>query len=846
MTTDSLRSLRRRLGIRGALVAPLFVYLPAAVALAIILLAGWFAEQQSRDLVRQNTRAEVLGHLGNLRADLERVIGDQMALLTSLSGALAAAPDMDEAQFRDVVDTLGDSARPMLAVGADPVNGPPMIVAESADGAARLREILGEIPADAPGVRAIARGKVPALALWNPVRGRGSGGGTANWGSVAGVTSTAQLFQDAAIWGNGLDVALLSKSDKETGGARALHYGSGGVLGADPVTVTVALAGEPWVLAAAPRDGWPETTSGYWTIRALTLMSAALIVGPIAYTRRLAHDRQRSLEKLREREGQLDRISRRLGLALEASHVGVWDYNIDTGGLVWDNRMDELYGMPPDGRPRRREDWSDRLHPDDAERAEREFHDGIERTGRYDSSFRVVLPDGSQRNIKTMGAVFENADGTRSILGVNWDVTLDVRRNEELVARRKEAEAASVAKSQFLATMSHEIRTPMNGVIGMLDLMLRGDLAGDQRDRARIAKESASHLLHILNDVLDFSKLEANRIELQSTRVDARAIVEGAVSLMAAVAHERHLEVTAEIAPDVPEAVVADGTRIRQVLMNLTGNAVKFTEAGRVTVRVAYDRDAGGVLMISVTDTGVGIPEAARSRLFQRFNQVDSSITRVRGGTGLGLAISRQLVELMGGEISVESAPGQGSSFRFWIPAPAASGPAETASAKSGGGTAPVISGPPQRILVAEDNATNRLVLSSYLKLAGHHATFVCNGAEAIARLQQQEFDMLILDIRMPVMDGATAAAMIRQLGGRHGDIPIIALTADAMGADRAAYLEAGMTDYLTKPVAAEALYAAIDRAAAGYSSTGAQPSPGSNAVIAAAASRVSSPRSAS
>jgi CheY-like chemotaxis protein len=344
----------------------------------------------------------------------------------------------------------------------------------------------------------------------------------------------------------------------------------------------------------------------------------------------------------------------------------------------------------------------------------------------------------------------------------------------------------------------------------MLDLILRTDTDPVTRERAEIACESAHHLLQILNDILDLSKLEANRITLEPGPVDLRRLARDVVALMAAGAVGRDLTVTVELAPDLPEHVLCDPTRLRQVLMNLVGNAVKFTEKGSVTLAVG--RGPGDRLEVAVHDTGVGIPEAAKRTLFERFNQVDSSITRTRGGTGLGLAISRQLVELMGGEIAVESVAGLGSTFRFWIPAPAADGAAPPAARKT---PPPPAATPPLRVLVAEDNQTNRQILAAYLAIGGHSAHMVANGVEALAAVEKAEFDLVLMDVQMPLMDGLTATRRIRALPGSASALPIVALTANAMQGDRELCLGAGMTEYVAKPVSLDALYAAIAAASA-------------------------------
>ncbi len=729
-------------------------YLPAAVAFVAIVVAGLFAERQSRALADLIERDAVRARVEVLAAALERAIGSDAARAERLTG---------------------------------------------------------------PGVGASETERAAALV------------------AAAGLSDRA----------SGLELAL---SGTDPGAAGFPLQDLDASRDDDPVRVPMVLPGGDWSLSAAPTDGWRNRSAAIWPIRFLTLLAGGLIVGPMVRTRILVSERQHNINELREREIELDRVSRRLGLALDASKVGVWDFNIDRDVLVWDDRMDELYGYPPTGRRHTYSHWRDRIHPADLKRAEEEFREAIEVTGRYVSDYRLVLPGGAVRHIRAIGKVYRETDGSSKIVGVNWDVTADVHRSEELNAKRLEAEGASVAKSEFLATMSHEIRTPLNGVIGMLDLILRTEADPNQRERAAIACDSARQLLSILNDILDLSKLEANRTKLDCAPADVGGLVRDVVMLMAAGCAERDLDVEATIAPDMPEVLVCDAARLRQVLINLVGNAVKFTEAGSVEASLSYDRANGGRMLVSVRDTGVGIPEAAKQHLFQRFAQVDSAANRMRGGTGLGLAISRQLVELMGGEISVESVPGLGSTFRFWVPAPVSD--AAPAVSDSTFGTAPsqIPAMVPLRVLVAEDNPTNRHILEAYLAMVGHSAHVVTDGRAALAAVRDGDFDVLIMDIQMPGMDGLTAAGHIRALDGPVAEIPIIALTANAMQGDREECLAAGMSDYVAKPVSLEALCAAMARSV-GYSpdsSTTDQPSPGSKLSMADATSSVSSPRSAS
>ncbi len=476
------------------------------------------------------------------------------------------------------------------------------------------------------------------------------------------------------------------------------------------------------------------------------------------------------------------------------------------------------------------------------------FWSTISRGDVWTGEFKNLAKDGSEYWVSTIVAPFRDAKGRISqYISIRTDITQSKRNQEEL--RRKEedlvervaeledtqirleeqagvlrelseqlsierdrAQVAAKAKTDFLATMSHEIRTPMNGVLGMLHLLADTELSGEQRDLTETASVSAESLLTIINDILDVSKLEEGRVELEAVDFDLFDLVHRVVALFKIQASEKQLQMLSEFPPDLPRFIRADPTRVRQILVNLVGNAIKFTNEGAVTIALSYGRDPSGDLLIRVMvrDTGIGISPESQVRLFERFSQADSSTTRQYGGSGLGLAISKQLSEIMGGQIGVDSVENAGSVF--WFTFRAQTGNAETVNSKKLLAEADAQNMRVLRVLVAEDNAINRKMITTLFTRRGHTVEVAENGRLALERVQDGEFDVVLMDIQMPEMDGIQAMQAIRALDGEKRSIPIVALTANAVAGDRQRYLEAGMDDYVSKPVDPEELFTAVNR----------------------------------
>jgi len=430
----------------------------------------------------------------------------------------------------------------------------------------------------------------------------------------------------------------------------------------------------------------------------------------------------------------------------------------------------------------------------------------------------LLARDGRRSYVSASSSpIRDNQDSIIGIVVVFRDISRIRQVELSLKEAKEEAETANRAKDEFLSNMSHEIRTPLNGIIGMTTLMLMSELNPEQKENLDIIKMSGDLLLKLVNDILDFSKIEAGKMTIEETEFDLREIILKNLSIHMASAEAKGLAVNCHIDNVIPQLLSGDPHRIQQVLTNLIGNAIKFTENGEIAVYAAIQQrvDSGLLLRISVSDTGIGIRKDQMDRLFRSFSQVDGSITRNYGGTGLGLYISKQLVNIMGGDIGVDSIPEQGSTFYFTVKVgisrqrllTSANDDAENKNYMKK-------TTRPLEVLLVEDNMVNQVVVADMLTLRGHKVELANNGKEALQILDKKRFDVILMDIMMPELDGLETTAQIREREVKTGlHIPIIAITAHATYSDREKVLLAGMDDFIAKPVQMELLFHCMEKA---------------------------------
>ncbi|MCR5875295.1 ATP-binding protein [Phenylobacterium sp. J426] len=558
-----------------------------------------------------------------------------------------------------------------------------------------------------------------------------------------------------------------------------------------------------------PRHGLPRADGGTnWVRVEITPWRDA--EGDVGGLIMASYDITEVVEALERTQRSEDRMQ----LAMEIAELHVFELDYARRELVTVGADDGFFVEAHTYETLSRDVWST-VDPRDRAGVQEAWERHLAEGAPYYPEYRVARPDGREVWVAGTARIIADDQGRpRRLIGALQDITGRKAQEQALIRAKEDAEAANRAKSAFLATMSHEIRTPLNGVLGMAQAMAADHLSAAQRERLDVIRHSGESLLAILNDVLDLSKIEAGKLELEEAEFDLAELAQAVHATFGAVAAEKSLTFQLAIDRAARGVYRGDPVRVRQVLWNLVSNALKFTDRGGVKVQVSRK---AGELVFEVADSGIGIAPDQIAHLFGKFEQADASTTRRFGGTGLGLAICRELTELMGGGITVASARGHGATFTVRLPLEKLA--RRKAPSKSKAAPAPQDAAPdrPLRILAAEDNGMNQLVLKTLLAQVGVEPVIVPDGREAVAAWEREPWDVILMDIQMPVMDGPTATALIRtrEVATRRARTPIVALTANAMSHQVAEYLEAGMDGYVAKPIEAARLYEALQAALA-------------------------------
>lgn len=512
----------------------------------------------------------------------------------------------------------------------------------------------------------------------------------------------------------------------------------------------------------------------------------------------------------RESELALLRSQTLLKAAREQAQLGCWDFELATGKISWTPEVFAIHGVDPSVGEPNFENLAKLYVAEDFEILAAAVERTISKGEPYRFDLRIIRPKtGEIRHVSATGGVLRNPidQSIERLIGTIFDITTRKELEASLAAARDAAEASAQAKANFLATMSHELRTPLNGILGMAALLQRSLIDSNQKEFCETITHSAEALLSVVNDILDWSRIESGKIQFEAIPFDCAEIVNGVCEILRPQAEPKGLEISVMAEAATIPTLIGDPSRLRQVLLNLAANAVKFTEEGFVRLKLNSKAASAGQfgLRIEITDSGIGITPQQISKLFHRFSQADASMTRRFGGSGLGLAISKSLVEQMGGRIGVDSKVGEGSTFWLELEFPIHAAPKPEAPKETVIATDRVLS-----ILIAEDNEVNQRLATLVLEMAGHQSEVAADGLIALEKAINQDYDLILMDCQMPGMDGYEATRQIRQQVNRH--VPIIGLTASALINDRQNCINAGMDDYLSKPYRANQLLDMVAR----------------------------------
>ena len=794
---------------------PVTVYrLMAALLAGVFALALYLGETANNERHLNAVRLQARNQLTEIRDRLNGNLSSDLQLVKGLVSVINLVPDLDQAQFEQ-------AARPLLAgrtqlrniaaapdmvirlmaplrgneaaVGLDYRKLPNQFAAAEQARVTRQVVLAGPLQLVQGGIGLVAR---------VPIYLSAGAGQERFWGLVSAVIDAERLYQNSglSVKESALEIAIRGKDG--SGPKGEVFFGRAELFATNAVLTEIRLPQGSWQLAAMPRSGWPTQADNAWTVRsvfafaALLAFGALFVIGRAMRTASVAHERAESANR---------RLSALLESAPDATVI------VDQAGkiVLVNSQAVRLFGWPRDellGLS------IERLIP----QRHRGLHPGQRSTYFANPEVRDMGAGTELHGLRRDGSEFP-AEIRLSPLQTEQGLVVssairDITERKQLSAAKEAAESANSAKSAFLANMSHEIRTPLNAIIGMSHLLRRSGVNPEQSDRLDKLETAGLHLLDVINSILVFSKIEAGKLELIQAEVRVQSVLANVAAMLDERVSAKRLTMRID-APVWRESLLGDPTWLQQALLNYAANAVKFTEAGVITLRaLVQDQSEDSVLMrFEVQDTGIGITAGSQASLFAPFEQADNTTTREHGGTGLGLAITRSLAQMMGGDAGVHSEPGVGSSF--WFTARLRKGQAEVDhhqrdAARDAEATL-LREHAGRRILLVEDDAVNRIIARTYLEQVGQIVVTADDGVQAVSAAGENAFDLILMDVQMPLMDGYEATRRIRALA-LHATTPIVAITANAFAEDRAACLGVGMDDFIAKPFEPRVLYATL------------------------------------
>lgn len=784
-----------------------------------VIVSFFFGEYQVRTAYMQNARAHAYDEAALLRSQLEGQLNADIQLVQGLIAILQLSPNMSQKQFSALAENVVGDKKEFINIAVAPdlvvkmvypyeankyVLGLDYAQHEAQRGAVQRVKDSGQFVMAGP-VDLVQGGQgfIGRFPIFVP-----DGVEQKFWGITSAVLDINALYEASGLTRPDAEIDIALKGADGTGADGDLFYGDAAFFENDPVLLDVVLPVGTWQLAAVPVGGWPHHPHIVVWLRLVMFIAAALIIVPTFLACDLSQRRQNTITMLRIREAELKAKQLEL-VQLSTVAKNASDSIILTdphSNIIWTNdaftmmtgyTAEHALGKNP----------GELLNGPKTD--PNTINDIIDHQARGET-FRTQILNYTQAKEEIwvdthLVPVRDEAGNVTMVVGIERDITQAKTYELELAAAKLAAEQSEKAKSEFLANMSHEIRTPMNGIVGMADILAETKLTDADKQCVDSIRQSSQALLAIINDILDMSRLEAGKLSLADVNFDLRSCVDAVVDVVTPAARDKGLSISVEYQDDVPTSVRADSGRLRQILLNLLGNAVKFTDVGHLNIRVGHARDDRHRLTFAVQDTGIGLDETEVASIFDRFSQADGARTRAFGGAGLGLAISRHLAELMGGGVDVTSRSGQGSCFTLTIQCRPPTAPIEDSSTAQELDFS-MLQG--CRVLVADDNRTNRLLIQKYLSEFDVEIVEAENGQVALDKCLGFRPHVILMDMSMPEMDGLSAAKAIREL-----PIPrpsIIAITANAFSSDRKACLDAGMDDFLAKPVKKQDLIAGI------------------------------------